>query len=191
MGEIVPARLHVPRRVLLVGQAPGADGDVRPLTGTMGLRLAELAGLTEVAGTEDVPRDEWIGLWFDRANVLDHYPGRKGKGHAFPPGAAFGAAANMWDRTRDHDRVLYCGKAVFDAFRRVSKLSAGSEYARDVEMLRWHEDRARGQLYAWMPHTSMIVPWWNDPANVRRASDFLRDLHAWTLGAPRSLRAVA
>lgn len=190
MGEIAPRLITTGRNVLLVGQAPGADGDLRPLTGTMGVRLAQLAGVDGVGprGAETTPLDRRIGIWFDRANVLDYYPGRDGKGHAFPPGAATAAADLMFDVLDSYDRVLFCGKAVYDAFRRVSRQRDKDPWPRDADKFRWYSDTWTTS-FAWMPHTSMIVPWWNDAANVKLAETFLRDLVAWT--RDRKLRSVA
>lgn len=192
MGDIVRALRPRERRVLLVGQAPGADGDVRPLTGIMGVRLAELMG---VCGTPGVPDDEAIGVWFDRANVLDFYPGRSGKGHAFPVGAARIAAELMLPEVKRYDRVVFCGKAVFEAFR---TCGTGDESARRRKewrgwpMLTWHHLDRTGLAgsWAWMPHTSMIVTWWNDRENVEAAQAFLRDLGEWTARPERHLVAV-
>lgn len=190
MGEIVQAKHPVWRhRVLLIGQAPGADGDTRPLTGTMGLDLAVLAGLHDRsldarAARCGLDRDERIGLWFDRANVLDFYPGRgNGKGHAFPLGHAAAAASLMVPLMEEYDRVLYCGKAVYDAFRR----ARGREIERNLDKLVWYMDlhtsgSGAGQLFAWMPHTSKVNPWWNDAANVHAASAFLRETVGWVRG---------
>lgn len=115
MGVIVPAARGA-GRVLLVGQAPGADGDVRPLTGTMGLTLARLAGLDGRFPERDP--DDQLGVLFDRANVLDEFPGRgSGKGHEFPTVEARAAAAEMWPLLLGYERVLFCGRAVINAFR--------------------------------------------------------------------------
>jgi hypothetical protein len=175
MGEIVPALYRPARRVILIGQAPGSDGDTRPLTGTMGFKLAGLAGYTPV------PDDEAVGRWWDRANVLDYYPGpADGKGHSFPTGYARIAAGAMWPRLT-YDRVLFCGKAVLEAFRMAEWGDTDrrrKDWRGQPELL-WFPDRD-GRQFAWLPHTSGIVPWWNDPRNERRAAEFLRLLLEWT-----------
>jgi uracil-DNA glycosylase len=180
VGRIVPALYQPERKVLLVGQAPGADGDLRPLTGTMGLRLAEMAGYDPADG------DEAIGRWFSRANVLDYFPGKDetGKGHLFPIGHGRVAAAKMWPSLRDYERVLFCGRAVFECFRTCAygDVNEWRKAWKDCEPLTWHDEfPSRPRLvFARMPHTSMVVPWWNDEANVLRASEFLRELLDWT-----------
>lgn len=180
VGKIVPALYQPTRKVLLVGQAPGADEDLRPLTGTMGRRLAELAGY------KDVSDDETIGRWFSRANVLDFYPGRApgDKGHNWPIGHARVTAANMWPRLLDYQRILFCGRAVFDAFRSCSygDVNTRRKAWLHQEPLTWYTqfpDPDGHREFAWMPHTSMIVPWWNDETNVLRAAAFLTDLRRW------------
>lgn len=177
MGAIARARIRGNVRALLVGQAPGADGDVRPLTGTMGARLADLAGLhlPGPRGYEMTQKDELVGLWADRANVLDRYPGRKGKGHDFPRAEARRAAADMTPLVLEYDLVLFCGRAVADVF---APSMIGRARWRDREMLTWHPwDRPDSlACWAWMPHTSMILPWWNDQRNVWHASKFLTEL---------------
>lgn len=202
MGEIAKRRIErTAHNVLLVGQAPGADGDVRPLTGTMGVRLADLMGVDAAvvvpASTSrppsTTPKDEIVGLFFDRANVLDFYPGRSGKGHAFPLGHARLAAQEMWPKVLEYERVVFCGKAVKDSF--IDTMTGTRDHPlrrsyrkafREAEMLTWYAHATKlndtgAFLWAWMPHTSMIVPWWNDPANVELARRFLTDLANWTI----------
>lgn len=197
MGKIERASgLHFgpPRRsVLLVGQAPGADGDPRPLTGTMGKRLGELAGLhlaKDALSAAGLPRDEFIGTLFDRANVLDYYPGRlaESKGDQFPLAHARTAAAFMWPAIAEHyDRTLFCGKAVWDVFRTCQAGLDVSERRREwmsVQALEWVDGRRYGihGEVAWMPHTSGIVTWWNDVQNRLRAESFMACLTVYALG---------
>lgn len=202
MGEIAPRMISTGRAVLLVGQAPGADGDVRPLTGTMGERLADLAALPQEPprGWKNLPRDEHVGLYAARANVLDVYPGRRGKGHDFPLGHARIAAKAMWPQVVAYDRVLFCGKAVKQAFKdelcgprdHAMRRSARREFDA-APMFAWfattdERNHCGAFAWAWMPHTSLVNPWWNDERNVEAASRFLTDLFAWARG--RQLRSV-
>lgn len=195
MGEIAKRRIErTAHAVLLVGQAPGADGDLRPLTGTMGVRLADLAGLV-IAKPEDetvrqmmlhAEREDLIGLFFDRANVLDFFPGKQGKGHAFPIGHARVAAHAMWPRLLEYDRVLFCGRQVYDVFRtcQYDGVNLRKKEWRWLEPYRWHGHRERDgrtMEFAHMHHVSMVVPWWNDLANVDQARRFLTALADWTI----------
>jgi hypothetical protein len=88
----------------------------------------------------------------------------------------------MWPAVRQYDRVLFCGKAVFEAFRMgpITDRDTRRDLAH-LPMLTWREcDEEVPPTVAWMPHTSMIIPWWNDLSNRIAASKFLRDLWVWT-----------
>jgi hypothetical protein len=156
----------------------------------MGVKLARLAGLQAVSrdlrhlGLEE---EEFIGAIWDRANVLDYFPGKNGKGDAFPLGHAREAAAFMWPSLAEYDRVLFCAKGVWDVFRSCPAGRDVSERRRDwmgVQALTWVRGARhglRGEV-AWMPHTSGIVTWWNARQNQLRAADFMMDLTFYTVG---------
>ncbi len=148
------------RRPLLIGQAPCRTGDPsKPLTGAAGRRIAALMGLTSFGYLRR----------FDRVNVFDRFPGRKGKGDEFPLDAArFRAFAISSSYTIDGARpfVLFFGRKTGQAF-----------YFREPYLV-WGTSALFGTSTrcAVVPHPSGINRWWNDPANVRRARRFLRTL---------------
>jgi len=126
-------------------------------TGTCGQRLSELAG---------VEFHEWLALT-DRYNVLDRWPGRDGKGDAFPKRDAALGILRLAPLIHSR-RVVLLGKRAAGAFK------FSDEY------LRW--DRRRivigfRQVHfegAIFPHPSGINRWWNVPGNEKRAARFLR-----------------
>jgi uracil-DNA glycosylase len=134
--------------ITIVGQAPGRWGDPRrPLGGRCGIRLARAAGLGSVAELRARAR---------LVNLLGSYPGKSGKGDAFPMVEAIGAAQRM----RPCGIVLLAGKAV------------GRAFGIDSEFFEWR--RRGGTRYAVIPHPSGVSRWWNDPRNVEVATRFLR-----------------
>lgn len=136
--------------ILFVGQAPGHGGDGRPpFLGRVGRRLSSLARLPE----SDFRRRARF------ANVLSLWPGKSGKGDAFPAGLAREAAARF--RFRDGERVVLAGMAVARAFRLNPR-----------PLLTW---RPFGPAtVAVLPHPSGVNRWWNDPRNVAAAGRFVR-----------------
>lgn len=178
---VVSPVFPVAERTLLIGQAPGADGDARPIAGAMGLRLAEWAGISEVERSWIEHEDETIGLYFGRANVLNHYPGPSpsGKGHAFPRDEARAGAEQLVPHFARYDRVLFCGRAVAAAFSRPlidRGLILTSAQLLKLHKFEWTPRIGELPRLAWMPHPSPVVIHWNDPANVMEAKRFLRHL---------------
>jgi hypothetical protein len=112
---------------------------------------------------------------FDRANVLDRYPGRHAgqKGHAFPRAEARQAATEAWPWVSEYERVLFVGRAVWDSFAVVDDDKEAARRWRSVRAFTW---TGEWPSVAWMPHTSGIVTWWNEPKNRSRAEKFLRAL---------------
>lgn len=140
-------------RAMLVGQAPSRDTDGRPpFTGRSGRRLAELAGVTY----EDLPRV------FELRNVFDRWPGRDGRGDAFPAREARRRASGM---VIDCERVVFVGVATARAF--------GVIGAEPASWFSW-----RGVVAAVVPHPSGICRWWNDPRNVDAARRLLLEASA-------------
>jgi uracil-DNA glycosylase len=139
---------------LVIGQAPGPkpgkrrralDSDV-----PSGLRLARLAG---------------VGTLHDHArvvNLLDKFPGKAGKGDAFPIAQARFRAGRM--RFGGARTVIFVGKNVARAFG-VNRTAAFFEH-----FIFWKGGRS---FHAWLsPHPSGANHWWNDPANVEKARNF-------------------
>lgn len=120
-----------------------------PFAGASGKRLALMIGAERL---EDV---------FDVVNVYARWPGRQGKGSAFPPPGKRRVAAIM---AAAPEVIVFAGKRVAKAF------GAGPEY------LRW--DEVGGRRVAVILYPSGVNRWWNCPRNGRRAIRFLRSL-AW------------
>jgi hypothetical protein len=135
------------RRILIVGEAPG-----RRAGGLTRTRVSNLAG---------VPWEEWA----DWLNLLDDHPGLSttGKGSGWNTRAAR-ARAETLDLSA-YDAVILLGRRVAQAV-----IPAGAGFP----FFRWTE--RNGTRVAVIPHTSGIVRFWNDPANVRMAKGFIREL---------------
>jgi hypothetical protein len=132
-----------------VGQAPGRrNGRGAPFEGPCARRLAGLAGLEE----RELRRRVRL------VNLLGRWPGPSAsKGDAFPIARAREAARRFPLR----GRVLLAGRGVARAF------------GVDAPFLEWVElGRARVAVF---PHPSGVSHWWNDPANARRAAEFLAE----------------
>lgn len=137
-------------RVTIIGQAPGKKKTgMRAFEGTCGDRLARVAGLD---GHEELHRKASV------INLLDRWPGKAGKGDAFPMRKAKKAAKNL----ELDGVVLFAGKGVAQAFGHVG--------------LYFEWGTIGPAKIATIPHPSGVNRWWNDPANVARASEFLRGL---------------
>jgi uracil-DNA glycosylase len=136
--------------VIIIGQAPGPRGDGEPLSGQAGRRLSALCGLTV---------DAYLAQ-FERVNLLTHFPGKAGKGDAFPLPAARKAAAALLPALEGRRVVLLGGKV------------AAAFGLQQAPLLVWRP--LGGAMVAVAPHPSGINRWWNDPRNVRRARRFWR-----------------
>lgn len=96
-------------------------------------------------------------------NVLRSYPGPEGdKGDAFPRQRAQRAARRLWGSLRGR-RVLLAGKRV------------GVAFGIREDYLVWTTHEA-GFDVAVIPHPSGVNRWWNEPANRRRFTKFVRDV---------------
>ena len=139
-------------RTVLIGQAPGRNGDLdAPLEGKIGRRLSKLAGITT---------DEYLEAT-ERLNLLDDWPGKKGKGDEWPVKKAEKSADELRPNLSGR-RILFVGRNVARAF--------GFD---DVPRLEWR--KTDEFEFAWIPHPSGIVLWWNDRENRERAGRFLRE----------------
>lgn len=129
--------------MIVVGQAPGPNTDPRePLSGMTGRRLDALCRAPH-----------------DRVNLLGRWPGRAGKGDAFPMALARPVARSMAPALRGR-RVVLLGRQVAAAF--------------DLRGA-WFQWCDGGHFdYAVAPHPSGVNHWWNDPSNMRRARRFWR-----------------
>ena len=103
---------------------------------------------------------DWLDLT-ERINVLDRFPGKAGKGDAFPLPEARERADRFDLRGR---RVVFVGKNVARVFRcRADYLDTHTH---------------RGAVATVIPHPSGVNRWYNDPGNCRKLSVFLRTLLA-------------
>lgn len=126
------------------------------LTGAVGQRIAELAGVSFFSYLRHT----------ERRNLIDRHPGKSGKGDAFPMEEAYRNAMHM--RNDLHGRsVIFVGKQVAAAF----------QCAR-FKPLRWWDTAGVGlpaRRFAILPHPSRLNRWWNDPRHERAAEKFLQD----------------
>jgi len=142
------------KKPLIIGQAPGPHGSVAPLSGRCGERLAGLCGLDMLA----------FGLAFERVNLIDAFPGKDGKGDAFPIEVARERAVSLLLNGRLFNRkVVMLGAGVARAFG-----------IRSFTFLEWAQNEALALAIA--PHPSGVSRWWNVPENVKAAEQFWRSL---------------
>lgn len=138
------------RRVTLVGQAPGRLGESLPAFGGRAERL-----LSFLSGMPPGEMRRRVRI----VNLLPIWPGKNGKGDAFPIEEARAAAGRM--RFSRSGLVVAAGWAVARALN--------IEAHDFLELVPW-----RGRNAAVLPHPSGINTWWNDPENRERAAEFLR-----------------
>lgn len=104
---------------------------------------------------------------FDRANLLNIWPGKAGKGDKFDAVKAGKAAWRMVPKLHKR-RVVLLGKNVAKAFN-----------CEDMPLMVWeHRGGWKGKLQyecevAVLPHPSGVNRWWNNPKNYARARAFL------------------
>ncbi len=146
------------RRPLLLGEAPSRSTEgAPPFSGRSGERLRELAGVDRL--------DEAFSV----ANLLDRWPGRDGKGSAFPLDEARRAA----DRIEEQ----FVGRVVVLVGKRVCRAVFGGEhpYLEPVQAEVLGRGRRGGPFAAYvLPHPSGINRWWNVDTNRARARRILR-----------------
>ena len=152
-------------QAIILGEAR-ALGSREPLDGRVGRRLERLAGLGEGE----------LSYVFALGNLLPGHPGRKPRrpGPHNSPGDRFdlAQARDNWYTlmaevlvNREFDVVLLLGRNVARAAR--------ADYLGFLEWDWW------GFFHvAVFPHPSGTSHYWNDPANVERASEFLRGVVA-------------
>ena len=142
------------RKPLVVGQAPGPRSDPdHPLSGRCGVRLADLCGIKVPDFMER----------FDRFNLIEKFPGKSGKGDAFPMEQAYAGAVKLLVTGETNGRmVVLLGDNVAAAFG----------LPRGLAPFVWITGFA--MLAAVCPHPSGINRWYNDPKNLKRAKRFWR-----------------
>lgn len=140
---------------LLIGQAPGpATVPGLPLSGRSGARLAALCGLDP----------DGFQIAFDRVNLIRRFPGKIGKGDAFPLAIARRRALAL-ARTFPGRTVVLLGGNVSSAF-----------LLAPAPLFRWRRGALGAARLAIAPHPSGISRWWNEPENVAAAARFFRRL---------------
>lgn len=153
-------------KIALVGQAPNENGDPElPLTGRAGRKLAELMGVS------------WRTYLMRtiRTNLIVEFPGKKGKGDAFPLDAAR-EAARAWRVPGDAACVVLVGLKVAAAFGH-GKVPPCRMFLAEFPCERpRHQHRLVPCVT--VPHTSGINTWYNDPKNVAAAREALECAHA-------------
>lgn len=136
---------------LIIGQAPGqhrAGPDIT-LGGRTGAKLADFCGLTV---------EDYLDR-FDRINLVDHFPGKAGKGDRFPLEPARAKVSEILaDPAHAGRSIVVLGAGAMVLFKLTWTCLEFREHA--------------GARYAWCPHPSGIVRWWNDPRNRMAARRF-------------------
>lgn len=139
---------------------------------------------------------------FECVNVLDKWPGKQGKGDAFPLEMARPKALSMRSKLLKHRRVVLLGKRVEMAFglsrpwfqwapqpweqRGCDGAHRGAGFVMDIdkpdgttitescptELHHHHDARCPNTYIATCPHPSGVNRWWNDARNRRAAAVF-------------------
>jgi uracil-DNA glycosylase len=138
--------------LIIVGQAPSKSGDGNKPFSESKRSAKRLAVLLGISSKE-------LGERFCLVNVFDRWPGKAGKGDAFPVSKARKIVAKM--RFEESDLVFLAGKNVAKAFG-----FSRAEYFEELSL-----DGARAFV---IPHPSGINRWWNDAENTKKASIFMR-----------------
>lgn len=131
-------------KIAIVGQAPSRTSDpAAPLSGPVGQRVRRLLKLSD---------EEWARAF--KANAVERFPGKLGRGDAFPLARARREVARLSDDL--------AGRLVFVLGKRTAK-------ALGVEPTFLQLSRGPRFDSIVVPHPSGVNRWWNDPANRRRA----------------------
>lgn len=144
-------------RIVLIGQAPAKAGEEPRhalIGGKTGARLQFMTGCTTMR--DYVQR-------FERWNLLAEFPGRAGKGHAFPLALARDRAAALRPALAGRT-VVFVGLAVARAFG-----------DRDADPY-IHKLYREGFDGASIPHPSPINRYWNEVENWKRVRRFFDEL---------------
>lgn len=142
---------RTPARPIIVGQAPSRTSDPgSPMSGRPMSFMCRTFGVTE----------RKMKASFRFVNLVKKFPGKNGKGDAFPLNVASNAAGRLMERTRGE--LLLAGKLVAAAFG-----INGCEY------FRWYTMGSK--RVAVFPHPSGINRWWNERRNKKMARRFFRD----------------
>jgi uracil-DNA glycosylase len=138
---------------IIIGQAPARGNEGKPpFAGRSGARLAQLSG---VGSSGDI-----LPQHFELYNLIEYYPGKKGKGDEFD--LAEGMAAAKLLKTELFKRysrtpILLMGRKV----RRCMGVNGNWDY------LSWFDFGPH--IACVFPHPSGVNRWWNDPKNTEAA----------------------
>lgn len=145
---------HFPmQRVVVIGQAPGRRGPKVPVGGRSARLLAGLLGITEEQFLDE----------YERFNLVNRFPGKKGKGDAFPADLARRNARRLQPRLHQR-KVVMLGRGVAAAF------GISMPFLDDLVVQR---GRSIFKVLL-LPHPSGVNHWWNHPRNRERAAEALR-----------------
>lgn len=149
----VGSSLTLRRKILLIGQAPSRTSQGKlPFSGQSGKRLADLAV---------IPQKD-LKNYFKMINVFDYWPGRSGKGDAFPRDKIPDKLRKM---VASYSATIFVGRGVADRFK-----------FNPPEYLIWYSYPHRKQAASILPHPSGVNRWYNDPQNLKDAQMFLRGI---------------
>jgi uracil-DNA glycosylase len=151
-------------KLVICGQAPSRIGDGRPFSGPSGKRLAALFGLEDY---EELASRVTLTNIFDVIACRPKNARHAGDEFDKTTARAIGMMrVHLWARDPEHVVVLGCGANVMEAL--VGK-APGMYKGKALKV-----EPARGLDIWHFPHPSGASHYWNDPANVDRASRFLR-----------------
>lgn len=151
---------------LIIGEAPGKSKDqiasLAPLSGAVGVRLCQLAGI-------DPDPDHYcaLGREYDLTNLLSYWPGQsKNKSGAYSRGASFPvdeAVAAKRERVGEFDgkTIVLLGHRLMRVFR-----------IHPRPFYEWNGWRS--SCVVGIPHPSGLTRNYNDPEQRRLAGDALR-----------------
>lgn len=134
-----------------------------------------------------------LGHVFRLRNLLDRYPGRAGKGSAFPSRVVGERAADLVRGLPDpeYKRLVLLGGRVAHAFglRGTSPELRSFDNSWVIPAPR-HDPAGvmRGCLFAIFAHPSGVNRWWNEPENEAWARRFLVRAAEWSTRCPKGVR---
>jgi len=150
---------------LILGEAPSKSGDkyyMFPLSGAVGQRLCVLAGLPSESGGSPYGRYYWpLAKRYELRNLLERYPGVKGRGAAFPYADALEALRLIEPELQGRTTVLLG--------RRLARLLGAPD-----EFFAWRQTTPSTWLTA-IPHPSGLNRLYDSPEVRESASRVLQE----------------
>lgn len=157
---------------MIIGQAPSRTSEV-PLEGLVGRRVCEWTGLSTW---------EELNARFALANLLPKWPGKDGKGDAFPLAEARRHAEGLFREVlmpEEWDLILLLGWNVAGAFGVPAAVGYLNEFAAAgiARLQEWDAlPGVRAPRFVVLPHPSGVNRWLNDAASVDRLRGYMRSL---------------